>query len=104
MSYNAFGQKVTEICSRRGMSAWGLFIELEEKLGAVGYGEDIGLKNPKHQVNRAFASGGSVALCEQCGRIISLARPQPQGRKRRRDRKFCDAACRQAHHRNKKKL
>jgi hypothetical protein len=50
-----------------------------------------------------MASGGSVALCEQCGRIISLARSHPQGRKRRRDRKFCDDACRQAHHRSKKK-
>jgi hypothetical protein len=50
-----------------------------------------------------MASGGNIARCEYCGRIISLARPHPEGRKRRRDKKFCDDACRQAHHRSKSK-
>jgi hypothetical protein len=49
-----------------------------------------------------MASGGDVTRCEYCGRIISLARPHPEGRKRRRDKRFCDDACRQANHRSKK--
>jgi len=51
-----------------------------------------------------MASGGDdVSLCGYCGQIISLARPYPEGRKRRQDRKHCDDACRQAHHRSKKR-
>ena len=50
-----------------------------------------------------MAASGDVTRCEYCGRIISLARPYPEGRKRRRDKRFCDDACRQAHHRSKKK-
>jgi hypothetical protein len=47
-------------------------------------------------------SGGDVTRCEHCGLTISLSRPQPEGRKRRSDKRFCDDACRQAHHRSKK--
>jgi hypothetical protein len=50
-----------------------------------------------------MAAGGDVTRCEYCSRIISLARPHPEGRKRRRDKRFCDDACRQAHHRSKKR-
>ena len=50
-----------------------------------------------------MASAGDITRCEFCGRIVSLARSRPEGRKRRRDRRFCDDACRQAHHRSKKK-
>ena len=50
-----------------------------------------------------IASGGDVTRCEYCGRILSHAKPHPEGRKRRRDRRFCDDACRQAHHRSKKR-
>ena len=50
-----------------------------------------------------MASGEDVARCVYCGQILSLARPHPESRKRRRDKKFCDDACRQAHHRAKKK-
>lgn len=50
-----------------------------------------------------MASGGDIARCEHCGRTISLSRPHPKGRKRRSDKRFCDAACRQAYHRNKKR-
>jgi hypothetical protein len=50
-----------------------------------------------------MTSGGDIARCEHCGRVMSLARPHPEGRKRRRDKRFCDEACRQAHHRSKKK-
>ncbi len=50
-----------------------------------------------------MASGDDLGRCENCDRPISLARTQPQGRKRRRDKRFCDDACRQAHHRSKKK-
>jgi hypothetical protein len=49
------------------------------------------------------ASRDSVARCEHCGRIVSLGRPHPEGRKRRSDKRFCNDACRQAHHRSKKK-
>lgn len=50
-----------------------------------------------------MASSDSVARCEHCGRIISLSRPHPEGRKRRSDKRFCNDACRQANHRSKKK-
>jgi hypothetical protein len=50
-----------------------------------------------------MTSGGDLARCEYCGRVISLSRPHPEGRKRRRDKRFCDDACRQAHHRSKKR-
>lgn len=51
-----------------------------------------------------MTSGGDVARCEYCGQIISLARPHPEGRKRRQDKRFCNDACRQANHRSKKKV
>jgi hypothetical protein len=50
-----------------------------------------------------MAAGSDLTRCEHCGRLISLARPNPEGRKRRRDKRFCDDACRQAHHRSKKR-
>lgn len=50
-----------------------------------------------------MTSGGELSRCTHCGRIMSLSRPNPEGRKPRRDRKFCDDACRQAQHRNKRK-
>ena len=50
-----------------------------------------------------IASGESIARCEFCGRPVSLARSHPGARKRRRDKKFCGDACRQGHHRSKKK-
>jgi hypothetical protein len=50
-----------------------------------------------------LTSGGDLVHCEHCRRLISLTRPHPQGRKRRRDKRFCDDACRQAHHRSKKR-
>ncbi len=49
-----------------------------------------------------MAAGSDLTRCEQCGLLISLAPPKPEGRKPRRDKRFCDDACRQAHHRNKK--
>jgi hypothetical protein len=50
-----------------------------------------------------LASRDSVARCEHCGRKVSLDRPHPEGRKRRSDKRFCNDACRQAHHRSEKK-
>jgi len=50
-----------------------------------------------------MTSAGDLAHCEYCGQTISLARSRPAGRKRRRDKRFCDDACRQAHHRSRKK-
>jgi hypothetical protein len=49
-----------------------------------------------------MTSGGNITRCEYCGQVLSLAKTQPDGRKRRRDRRFCDDACRQGHHRSKK--
>lgn len=51
-----------------------------------------------------MTSAGELKRCEHCGRIVSLARPHPEGRKRRSDKRFCDDACRLANHRSKKKL
>jgi hypothetical protein len=48
-------------------------------------------------------SSGDLSRCEHCSRLISLTRPSPGARKRRSDKKFCDDACRQAHHRSKKR-
>jgi hypothetical protein len=50
-----------------------------------------------------MASAGDITRCEFCGRIVALARSRPEGRKHRRDKRFCNDACRQAHHRSKKK-
>jgi hypothetical protein len=50
-----------------------------------------------------IASAGDITRCDFCGRIVSLARSHPEGRKRRRHKRFCDDACRQAHHRSRKK-
>ena len=50
-----------------------------------------------------MTSGGDVTRCENCRRIMSLARTHPNGRKRRRDKRFCSDSCRQAHHRSKKR-
>jgi hypothetical protein len=55
------------------------------------------------QMHWLMTSGSELARCENCGRIIALSRPYPEGRKRRRDKRFCDDACRQAHHRSKKR-
>lgn len=55
------------------------------------------------QMHWLMTSGDELARCEYCRRVLSLARPHPEGRKRRRDKRFCDDACRQAHHRSKKK-
>ena len=50
-----------------------------------------------------ITSGNDLGHCEHCGRTFFLARTHPEGRKRRADKRFCDNACRQAHHRSKKK-
>jgi hypothetical protein len=53
------------------------------------------------QMHLLLTSGGNLTRCEYCKGIISLTRPHPEGRKRRRDKRFCDDACRQANHRSK---
>lgn len=50
-----------------------------------------------------ITSSGELSRCEHCGRILSLTRPNPEGRKRRNDRRFCNDSCRQAAHRQKKR-
>jgi hypothetical protein len=56
------------------------------------------------QMYRLITSGGELTRCNYCGRMIALSYTDPRGRKRRRDRKYCDDACRQAHHRSKKRV
>jgi hypothetical protein len=51
----------------------------------------------------AIGSRGIIARCEFCGRPVFLARTYPVGRRRRRDKRFCDDACRQALHCAKEK-
>lgn len=53
------------------------------------------------QIFWLLTSGDDVARCESCRRIISLGRPRPDGRKTRRDKRFCSDSCRQAQHRSK---
>ncbi len=55
------------------------------------------------QMHQLVVAGGNVSRCENCQRIISLAPPRPGRRRPRKDKRFCDDACRQAHHRSKKK-
>lgn len=50
-----------------------------------------------------IGSDDGLGRCEYCGRTFFFARTQPEGRKPRRDKRFCDDACRQAHHRSKEK-
>ena len=50
-----------------------------------------------------ITSNGELSRCKNCGRLISLHRPRPSGRKRRSDKVFCDDACRQAHHRARRR-
>jgi hypothetical protein len=52
------------------------------------------------QIFWLMASSDSIARCEDCGRMIP---PGRKGRKRRSDKRFCNDACRQAHHRSKKR-
>lgn len=47
-----------------------------------------------------MASGSELARCEYW-RVAGVFGPNPEGRKRRSDRRFCGDACRQAHHRAK---
>lgn len=49
-----------------------------------------------------MTSSGDLARCGFCGRLIALSRPNPGGRKRRSDKKYCNDTCRQAHRRAKK--
>lgn len=54
------------------------------------------------QMFRFIGSDGALGRCEYCGRTFFLARTHPDVRKPRRDKRFCDDACRQAQHRSKK--
>jgi hypothetical protein len=56
------------------------------------------------QMYQLMTSGGRLTRCDYCGRMIAHSHTDPRGRKRRRDRKYCDDACRQAHHRSKKRV
>lgn len=49
-----------------------------------------------------ITSGENLSRCKHCGQTFSTAKTKQNGRKPRR-RDFCNDACRQAHHREKKK-
>jgi hypothetical protein len=72
--------------------------------GKDGVQGETGLRyqRPRMKVSHFREEARRVTRCEYCGRIISLALSHPEGRKRRRDKRFCDDACRQANHRAKK--
>jgi hypothetical protein len=55
------------------------------------------------QFYRLMTTSESLSHCEQCGLPMSLGRPRPGDRKRRTDKRFCNDACRQAHHRSKER-
>jgi hypothetical protein len=120
---NAPGEYLGDDSWMSVLRAWGFFqivkvvgtVETLCRQGIRMYGDDLSsvvgtwqydnlLGAMYLQMYWLMTSGGDVTRCEYCRRIISLARSHPEGRKRRRDRKFCDDACRQAHHRSKKKL
>jgi hypothetical protein len=46
-------------------------------------------------------SAEELVRCEACRRIMSLARARPDGRKTRRDKRFCSNSCRQARYRSR---
>ena len=48
-----------------------------------------------------ITSGDDLSRCEYCRRIMSISQVHSNGRKQRTDKKFCNAACRQAHYRSK---
>jgi hypothetical protein len=48
-------------------------------------------------------AGGNLTRCEDCDRIISHASPAPNKRKIRWDKRLCNDACRQRHHRRQNK-
>lgn len=50
------------------------------------------------QVYWLMAAGEDVAFCRYCGRPIPLTSRQPDSRKIRRDKQFCNDACRQSHY------
>ncbi len=59
MAQNAFGFKVGELRLRRGIDTEE---KLADKLGAMGYGENLGVKHVKHKMNRAFQSAHIGAI------------------------------------------
>ena len=60
MALNPFGQKVMELCARRGINLNGAQRELAEKLEDAGYGRMV--KHVKNHVNRAFQRDNQSAI------------------------------------------
>lgn len=54
------------------------------------------------QIYWLITSGEGLSRCKHCDQVFSTAKTNPESRKPRR-RDFCNDACRQAHHREKKK-
>src|SRR5215218_4176956 len=95
---------VNKVCRPAAVFAESVFFPEADPSGVKGIWEFHNLTGAAYlQMYWLMTSGGTLTRCEYCGRVMSLGRPQPEGRKRRQDRKFCDDACHQAHHRSKKK-
>lgn len=62
MAHNVYGEKVLELCLRRGMSQKGAQTELAGKLEAIGYGKAFGIKHVKHHLNYALQRNNANAI------------------------------------------
>lgn len=93
-------QETVQLLCRPAIASWGGSDPLRVE---AGWQFDNLLGAMYLQMFWLMISGDDLTRCEYCGRTIALARTHPQGRKRRRDKRFCDDACRQAHHRSTKK-
>ena len=95
---------VNKVCRPAAVFAESVFFPEADPSGIKGVWEFNNLVGAAYlQMYWLMTSGGTLTRCEYCGRVMSLGRPQPEGRKRRQDKRFCDDACRQAHHRAKKR-
>jgi hypothetical protein len=92
-----------ELCSAQIGFSFDDAVELDPSCIRTYWGFDNLIGVMHLQMYRLMKSGGRLARCDSCGRMIALSHTDPRGRKRRRDRRFCDDACRQAHHRSKKR-
>jgi hypothetical protein len=92
-----------ELCSAQIDFSFDDAVELDPSCIRTYWGFDNLIGAMYLQMYRLMISGGRLTRCDSCGRMIALSHTDPRGRKRRRDKRFCDDACRQAHHRSKKR-
>ena len=92
-----------ELCTAQISFSFDDTVELDPSCIRTYWGFDNLIGAMHLQMYQLMTSGGGLTRCENCGRMIALTHTDPRGRKRRRDRRFCDDACRQAHHREKRR-